>query len=341
MRALITGVLAGLALLSVSAGADGQTAEEVYRHVNPAVVVIKARGQEVQDGRTVAFVETGAGVIVSADGKVVTAAHVVQGKDEITVEVLGDDPVPARVIVSEPRADLSLIQVTGLSRDAGVAKIADSDQVRVGQPVIIVGAPYGLRHSLSMGVISARWAAGTVSADFPLSEFLQTDAAINTGNSGGPMFDRDGKLIGIVSHIISKSGGNEGLGFVVSSNSVKRLLLDPNVIWAGVNGRLLSDDLARAFKLPQPAGYLVTSVLRGSDAAALGLRGGTRREAIGDHDIMIGGDIILKAHGIVVAGASDVVAIREVLSRTPADEDVSITVLRAGRVVELGGRRPQ
>jgi S1-C subfamily serine protease len=335
MNALIAAVLIALALPWLPLAAEAQTAEEVFRYVNPSVVVIKATGRDVQSGQTVTFLETGAG------GKVVTAAHVVDGKDSIMVEVLGEDPVPARVLISEAKADLALIQMTGMSRDAGVATIADSAQVRVGQPVIIVGAPYGLRHSLSMGVISARWAAGTVYDNFPLSEFLQTDAAINTGNSGGPMFDREGKLIGIVSHIISKSGGNEGLGFVVSSNSVKRLLLDRNVIWAGVDGRLLADDLARAFKLPQPAGYLVTSVTRGSDADALGLRGGTRREAIGDQDVMIGGDIILKAQGITVTGAADIIAIREALSKTASGKEIRVTLLRAGRVMEIKGPRPR
>jgi S1-C subfamily serine protease len=342
MRALIAGVLSGLALLpSGPVRADAQGLDEVFRQINPAVVVIRARGQEVQSGRTVSFTETGAGVIVSARGKVVTAAHVVQGMDSITVEVLGDDPVPARVILIEPKADLALIQVEGMSRDAGVARLADSDQVRAGQQVIIVGAPYGLRHSLSTGVISARWAPGAVNADFPLSEFFQTDAAINTGNSGGPMFDREGNLIGIVSHIISKSGGNEGLGFVVSSNTVKRLLLDRSVLWAGVDGRLLSDQAARAFKLPQPAGYLVTFVTPGSDAAALGLRGGTRREMIGDEDLMIGGDIVLTAQGIPVTAASDVVKVRQALSKTEPGQEISLTVLRAGRVTELKGRRPK
>lgn len=341
MNALVAAAVIGLALPWLAPLAHAQTTEEVYRYVNPSVVVIRARGREVQSGRDVAFVETGTGVIVSADGKVVTAAHVVDGMDSIMVEVLGDDPVPAHVLASEPKADLSLIQVTGLSRDAGIATIADSDQVRVGQPVIIVGAPYGLRHSLSMGVISARWVPGAVYDAFPLAEFLQTDAAINTGNSGGPMFSQEGKLIGIVSHIISKSGGNEGLGFVVSSNTVKRLLLDRSVIWAGVDGRLVSDGLARALKLPRPTGFLVTSVTQGSDAAALGLRGGTRREAIGDDDVMIGGDVILEAQGIAVTGASDVVAIREALRKPAAGEEIRLTVVRSGRVMELKGPRPK
>ena len=341
MRALIAGALTGVVLSWLPGLAAAQRPDEVFRQVNASVVVIRARGQEVVSGSTVSFIETGAGVVVSADGKVVTAAHVVQGMDSIEVEVLGDDPVPARVLLNEAKADLSLIQLERLSRDAAVARLADSDQVQAGEQVIVVGAPYGLRHSLSTGIISARWAPGTVNADFPLSQFLQTDAAINTGNSGGPMFNMDGQLIGIVSHIISKSGGNEGLGFVVSSNTVKRLLLDRSLMWAGVEGRLVSDEMARAFKVPQPVGYLVTFVTRGSDADALGLRGGTRRETVADQDVMIGGDIILEAQGIPVTAPGDLPRIREVLSKIAVGQEVRMTVLRSGRVVELKGQRPK
>ena len=111
--------------------------------------------------------------------------------------------------------------------------------------MFIIGAPYGLGHSLSTGVISARWDANTVTRDFPLAEFLQTDAVINTGNSGGPMFDRNGHLIGIVSHNITKSGGSEGLGFVVTSNTFKHYLLERNRRWYGLDFEFVSGNHGR------------------------------------------------------------------------------------------------
>src|SRR5262245_39339371 len=318
-------MLAVLVVAVPSLIAEAQSVDEVYRRINASVVVIKAKGREVAGGRTVAFTETGAGVIVSADGKVITAAHVVKGTDTINVEVLGDDPIPARVLVFEQKADLALLQVSGLSRDAVVAKLADSDRLRVGEQVFVVGAPYGLRHSLSVGVISARWALNTVNTDFPLAEFLQTDAAINTGNSGGPMFNLAGEVIGIVSHIISKSGGNEGLGFVVSSNTAKRLLLDRAVLWAGVDGRIVSGQLAQSFKLPQPSGYLVTRVAEGSDAKVLGLKGGTRPEMVAGEDLVIGGDIVLKAQGIQISQPDDLARIRAALSKAAPGQEIGIT----------------
>src|SRR5262245_28723340 len=187
--------------------AAGETLGEAYRRVNPSVVVIRARGQEVTHGGVSRFREIGSGVLISPDGKIATAAHVVHMMNEVLVEFLGEDPVPAHVIASEPRADISIIQVSVVPRDAVVSELADSDTVQVADAVFVVGAPYGLGHSLSSGIVSARWAPNTVTPDFPLAEFFQTTAAINTGNSGGPMFTSTGRLIGVVSHNITKSGG--------------------------------------------------------------------------------------------------------------------------------------
>ena len=341
MRALALRVVAAvLTLLSLPMPAAPQPVDEVFRRTNPSVVVIKARGKEESGGSTVGFTETGAGVIVSGDGKVVTAAHVVKGVESISVEVLGDDPLPATVLLFEDRADLALLQVRGLSRDSTVATLADSAGTRVGEQVFVVGAPYSLRHSLSVGVVSARWAVNIVNPAFPLAEFFQTDAAINTGNSGGPMFNLAGQVIGIVSHIISKSGGNEGLGFVVTSNTVKRLLLDKNVLWAGVDGRIVADDLARELKLPQPTGYLVTRVYNGSYAEMVGLKGATRPETVAGEDIMIGGDVVLKAQGIQVTQPADIPRIRDALKLAPG-QDITFTVVRDGQVIDLKGRQPK
>ena len=110
---------------------------------------------------------------------------------------------------------------------------------------------------MSAGWISARWPANSVYRAMPLAEFLQTNATINTGNSGGPMFNMAGEVIGIVSHNISKSGGSEGLGFVVTSNTVKRLLLERPTFWSGLEGQLISGPIAQILNIPQPVGYLV------------------------------------------------------------------------------------
>jgi serine protease Do len=129
--------------------------------------------------------------------------------------------VPARVVASEPAADLGLLQLTRVPKGAQPAPLGDSDKVRVGQQVLVIGAPYGLSHSFSAGWISAKWLPNTAYRAMPLAEFFQTTATINTGNSGGPMFNMAGEVVGVVSHNISKSGGSEGLGFVVTMKSAR------------------------------------------------------------------------------------------------------------------------
>jgi serine protease Do len=334
-------LLALILFAGTAADAAAQTIGEVYRRISSSVVVIRAKGREVTSGGVSRFTEIGSGVLISPDGKIATAAHVVHLMEDITVEFLGEEPIAARVIASEPRADLSLIQVSVVPRDATVAVLANSDEARTGDPIFVVGAPYGLRYSLSIGVISARWEPNTVSSDFPLAEFFQTDAAINTGNSGGPMFSRSGQLLGIVSHNITKSGGSEGLGFVVASNSVKKLLLERAPVWYGVDTQFVSGDAAAALGLPpRGAGLLVKQVVKGSIAADLGLRGGDRLGLIEGQQTVVGGDVILKIQDVTLTAPDDVAtALRATRAMRPG-QDLRVTVLRGGRVVDLVAKWP-
>jgi serine protease Do len=212
--------------------------------------------------------------------------------------------------------------------------------VRVGDQVMIVGAPYSLSHSMSAGWISARWPANSVYRAMPLAEFLQTDATINTGNSGGPMFNMVGEVIGIVSHNISKSGGSEGLGFVVTINTAKRLLLERPTFWSGLEGQLISGPIAQLLNLPQPTGYLVKSVARGSAGDAVGLRGGTVLATIMGEQLVVGGDIILTVQGIPIGDVTDHRRVRDILGTVPPGGEFSMTILRLGQVIDLKGRHP-
>jgi len=218
--------------------------------------------------------------------------------------------------------------------------MANSDTVRVGDPVIIGGAPYGLSHSMSAGFVSARWPANTVYRSMPLAEFLQTDATINTGNSGGPMPNMADEVIGIVSHNISKSGGSEGLDFVVPINAATRLLLNGPSFWSGLEGQLIAGPIAQTLNLPQPSGYLVKSMARGSVSEALGLRGGAALATVMGEQLVVGGDIILKVQGIPVGEAADHRRVRDILHAVPPGGEFTMTVLRLGQVIELRGRHP-
>ncbi|MBI4638785.1 MAG: trypsin-like peptidase domain-containing protein [Candidatus Rokubacteria bacterium] len=341
MRLLALSTLAAVALLW--APADAQTLAQVFKRVSPSVVVVRTRQKEVAasgQGREVSVSGVGSGVLISADGSVMTAAHVVHTADAITVEFLGGETVGARVVASEPEADVSLLQLERVPAGAQVASLGDSDRVEVGDQVFIVGAPYGIGHTLSVGHISARHKPNTVYSGMSLAEFLQTDAAINQGNSGGPMFSMSGAVIGIVSHIISKSGGFEGLGFVVTANMARRLLLEQKSFWSGLDGYLLWGDLARVFNLPQPVGLLVQRVAERSPAALVGLRGGTMRATIEGQALIVGGDVILAVDGIPVESRATYERMQERLSRLPSGAPVTVTVLREGRQLQLVGRVP-
>jgi S1-C subfamily serine protease len=174
----------------------------------------------------------------------------------------------------------------------------------------------------------------------PLADFLQTNATINTGNSGGPMFNMAGEVIGIVSHNISKSGGSEGLGFVVTINTAKKLLLERPTFWSGLEGRIIEGPIAQILNVPQPKGYLVKSVARGSVSDVLGLRGGAELATIMGEQLVVGGDIILKVQGIPVGDVADHRRVRDILDALPPGREFTMTVLRLGQVIELKGRHP-
>jgi len=322
----------------LSPGVEAQTPGEVFRKVAPSVVVIRAKGHEVAAGGKTRFNETGSGVLISADGKVMTAAHVVHAMDEITVEFLGGETVKARVVASEPAADLSLLQLERVPAGAKSSPLANSDPIQVGDPVIIVGAPYGLSYSLSAGLISARWKPNTVYKTMPLAEFFQTTATINTGNSGGPMFSMNGEVIGIVSHNISKSGGSEGLGFVVTINTAKKLLLEKRSFWTGLEGQVLTDEQADLLNLPPGStGFIVKTIAKGSPAEAMGLRGATMVANLGADQVPLGGDIILAVEGIKTE-AINLAKIRDLLASKPVGSPFKVTVLRAGKVLDVTGK---
>src|SRR5262252_271927 len=329
-------VLATLFATTVApAPVSAEILSQIFGLVNPSVVIVRTSEREVSaEGQLAKFGEVGSGVLISSDGKVMTAAHVVHLADRVVVEFLGGGRVDAQIVASDADADVSLLQLERVPAGALVAKLGDSDRTQIGEEVFIIGAPYGIGHTLSAGHISGRHEPNTVYHGLAKAEFLQTDAAINQGNSGGPMFNMQGEVIGIVSHIISKSGGFEGLGFVVTSNMARRILLEERSFWTGLSARLLSDDLARVLNLPQPNGLLVQRVAEGSAAAAIGIRGGTTKATIGGTDLVLGGDIILESVGIAMVDEASRQKIRDALAQLKTGDPLNVKVFRQGRVVE-------
>ena len=315
--------------------AEAQNVGQMFRRVNPSVVIIRARWKEVAGtGQVTRVSEVGSGVLVTADGKVITAAHVVQTADEITVEFLGGEQIGARVIASEPEADVSLLQLDRVPVKTTVATFGNSDRSEVGDQVFIIGAPYGIAHTLSVGYITGRHKPNTVYSEMALAEFFQTDAAINPGNSGGPMFNMAGEVIGVASHNISKSGGSEGLGFVVTINMTRRLLLEQRSFWSGMSGVAISGRVARALNLPQEAAVMVQQVAADSPAANIGLRPGVIPATVEGKPFLLGGDIILAVQGQRI-GSETYEALQARLRALPPGSPITVVVLRDGREVTL------
>src|SRR3989449_9240793 len=330
-------ILAAAVLPAFAPAARAQNLDDIFRKVNPSVVVVRAKGRDVGAGGVTRFNETGSGVLISASGKVMTAAHVVNGMDEITVEGVAGEVVSAKIISSDAAADVSLLQLERVTAAMQVARIGDSSTVRVGQQVMVVGAPYGLAHSMSVGWISARWPANTIFRDMPLAEFFQTTATINTGNSGGPMFNMAGEGIGIVSQKISKSGGSEGPGFVVTIKTAQKLLIDRKGFLSGLQGIMLTGDLAAIFNVPAPAGFLVKTVAQGSLAWNMGLQGGDRIVTIGGPEMVLGGGIRPPVGRVPLVSADTKQKTPHRPGARPPGTTLQINVLRAGKVIELTG----
>jgi S1-C subfamily serine protease len=334
------GMLCALAALSASHVAAADDVGDVFRRVNPSVVIVHAHWQETADRGQVAKVyEVGSGFLISSDGRIITASHEVQTADDVTVEFLDGEEVRATVVASEPAADVALLQLDRVPAHAVVASLGDSDKARVGDEVFVVGAPYGIGHTLTVGHLSARYKPGKIYSDMALAELLQTDAAINPGNSGGPMFNLAGEVIGVASHNITRSGGFEGLGFAVSINMARRLLLEGRSFWSGLAGVMLTGQLAKALNLPQPAGVLVQQVAARSPAAEMGLRAGTLPATIDGQTLLLGGDVVLSVLGVPI-GEETYEKRRERVSQVPSGASVTITVLRDGQVMTLSRIRP-
>ena len=312
---------------------------KVFRNVNPSVVMIVATQRSDNPVNPNPNSAVCAGVIVSEEGRIITAAHSVNVADQIVVYFLDGQVEKAVIAASSSEADISLLQLESVPKNIKVAALGDSDKAQVGDQVLVIGAPYGIDHTLSVGHISGHRRSNTVCHQLTPFEFIQTDAAINQGNSGGPVFDIHGNVIGIVSRILSSSGGSEGLGFAVSINTAKGLLLNQKTFWIGFNGFLLYGNMAKAFNLPQDAGLLVQSVADNSPGDDLGLRAGNIPVQSGKQAFLIGGDVVLSIQGFPVThSVGDVCAIQDVVGGFTEETEIMMTVLREGKIVELTNR---
>jgi S1-C subfamily serine protease len=251
------------------------------------------------------------------------------------VEFSSGELIPAHVTGSAFSADVAVLQLERNPVNVVAATLGDSDKVDVGDQIFAVGAPYGLSHTLTAGHVSGRHTLDKGSDNTTAVEFLQTDAAINSGNSGSPLFSLNGEVMGIVSNIISRSGGSEGLAFAATSNTARRLLLEQKPFWSGIEGLLVDGDLAKALNLPQSAGLLVQRVAEGSFAWRCGIHAGSLRANVEGQELVLGGDVILRINDVPVEQSGSYDEIYSSIGRLKPGDNLVISVFRQGRIVKL------
>lgn len=320
-----------------SSAPDYLTGEEiqatrVYQKVLPSVVTIFTSQRVFQQGEEGQQGGLGSGVLISPKCHVLTAAHVVSGAEQILVRTQDGNTHPATLLFSEASADIALIRFTNAVPDLSYAELGNSDQLLVGQTAYAIGSPYGLENSFSVGNISAfrdfgRFYDGTIKA-----QFIQTDAAINVGNSGGPLLNSQGQVIGIASRILSVSGGFQGIGFVVPINTAKALLSVKNRVWMGIEGIYLNEEgIARLLNRSLEGGLLIERVAKGSPADKAGLRGGSVAARMLGREFLLGGDLVI-SFGTESACSSDCLV--DAHQRFSDTNQLPVTFLRGGIVME-------
>jgi len=308
---------------------------EANKHSVVTIYVAESISTGEGDPRTFASsMGLGSGVLVTED-VVVTASHVVANAEEIMVQFYDGETLAAKTFRKAKEADVALIRLERPLPNAKVATIGNSDETRIGDEVFVIGAPMGLPYSLSRGVISGRHSESDVYTDGKILEFFQTDASINTGNSGGPMFNYQGEVIGIVSSILSRSGGFEGIGFAATSNVAASILRERSSRFFGIEATLLSYEMARILNVPQESGWLVQHVVQDSPAGQVGVKGGYLSVSIAEEEILLGGDIILQVDDVKITGPESLLKLMAYLNDVNSTVTHIIKVLRAGEIVEL------
>jgi Do/DeqQ family serine protease len=303
----------------------------VVRSTAPAVVNISARGvQTYRDPYWGQFRQqptgsVGSGVIVRADGIVVTNTHVIQGMDEIIVGLNDRRQFTAKVLLADERSDIAVLQLEGVEEPLPVLRIDAGEDQQIGDLVLAIGNPFGVGQTVTNGIISALNRTETGISDS--GSFIQTDAAINPGNSGGALVDMDGDLIGINTAIFSRSGSSSGVGFAVPATMVQRVVdaaLDGETTvvrpWLGVKGEPLTAEEATRMGLDRPRGLKVTDLFANGPAARAGIRQGDVILAVGNNEINDQGGLNFR-----------------VGTRAPGDT-VAVTLIRDGREQQVNAR---
>jgi S1-C subfamily serine protease len=322
---------------TVQASTSDLTLPELFTHVEKSVVQITDSDETSPlDSRL------GSGFVYDDNGHIITNHHVVNGGGRIDVTFLDGTVYRATLMGSDPYTDLAVLYVKDVPQEKLVPlPLADSTTVRVGEQVAAIGNPFGLSGSMTAGIISGvgRLIPNDLAGQFSIPDVIQTDAPVNPGNSGGPLLNIRGEVIGINSAIYSTTGQSAGVGFAIPSNTMTKVV--PSLItngsfqhpWLGVSGTDMTPGIAAALGLNQPRGLLVVDVVDGSPAAQAGIRGGDDPRSIDGRDINLGGDVITAIDDKTVRKIDDILVFLE--REKTAEDNLKLTILRDGQLQDI------
>jgi S1-C subfamily serine protease len=311
----------------------------IYRQASPAVANIVTRTVEYDFFYNPVPVEgAGSGFLIDPEGHILTNYHVVQGAQTIEV-TLGDlARYTAKLIGADTRNDIALIQIDTKGKKLTPLPLGDSRNLLVGQRALAIGNPFGFSSTLTTGIVSALGRTVQTSDTTFIDEAIQTDASINRGNSGGPLLDSHGQVIGINSAIYSPSGAAAGIGFAIPINTARRVAEDlikygrVRRATLGAEGRAIWPGLAAALNLDVEQGILIEHVEPGGPAALAGIHGGTKSGRLGLQQLLVGGDVLIAIDGKAVTSQMD---LNLMLNRSRPGDTVNLTLMRNGKKMNV------
>ncbi len=321
---------------SAGLGSDEVNNIDIYKSASPSVAYITSTvyRQTFFYGMQAAK-DLGSGFIINSNGEILTNFHVINGSSQVEVTLPDQSKYKATVLVRDRINDLALIKIEP-KKKLTYLNLGDSDHLQVGQKVLAIGNPFGFDGTLTTGVVSSVGRTIEAENNHKMEGMIQTDASINSGNSGGPLLDSQGNVIGINTAIYGPNGGSVGIGFALPINRAKSMLDDFRAgrkpARLGISTVYVAGDVAQALELPVAGGLLIQEVETGSSAEAAGLRGARRAVYIGNQEVGIGGDFITAIDGKKV---TEIDAVTRALAKKHSGDVLDLTVFRGGRSVDI------
>ncbi len=320
------------------------TAEQIYRRDAPGVVQITATSVSQVSTDPFNLLPTtpqtseslGSGFVIDKAGHIVTNYHVIQGAKKVQVSFSGQDEITATVVGKDPSTDVAILKIDAHARALTPLELGNSDAVVVGDPVDAIGNPFGFTRTLTTGVVSAVQREIEAPNSLPIDHAIQTDAAINHGNSGGPLIDSHGRVIGVTSQISTGTTGgqgNVGIGFAIPINTVRNVAAQiissgkAQHAYLGLDAAPVTPQLAKLFHLPSSSGLLIQDVQAGSGADKAGLREGKTAVVVQGESYQVGGDLIVAIDGTPVTTYQQ---LRDAISQRKPGDKLKLEIYRNG-----------